>query len=500
MRFSRFIPKLLRNRRGNVALITALLLVPMVFAIGFGIDYSRAMRLKTRLNAAADAAALAAVTAPMMQNNNTSAQTAATNMFNAQVSGLSGLVFNSATDLTVTVTTTGTLNTGRSVVVTYRAASTNMFSGVLGAATLPVNGSSQSDATRAPHINFYLVLDTSPSMLLPSTSDGLNKIRTATSTSYLPGGCAFACHVQNPHLDNIYIRDSTGKDIYLDTTGKWWAVTRVNSNKIYANNESGTEIQVGTTTTGQYADGFWLTRNYGALYGGSSLSLRLDAEEDAAQGLIPFAQSMASNNHVTYKLQLYSFGYGAPTTLTSAMTDVASLTTASVPDLAALQTNYYKNNCPTSSVCNNDQSTEFATMFTAMNTAMPTPGDGSTSATPQQVMFIVTDGMSDELLSGSRNNRELRASHLAQCTTIKNRGIRIAILYTEYLPESLTGDSWSQSNVAPYLPNIEPALKSCASSGSDGAPLFYKVTTDQSITDALTTLFALTVESAHLTK
>ncbi len=203
MKIFHFIPNLLRNRRGNVALITALLLVPMVLAIGFGIDYSRAMRLKTRLNAAADAAALAAVTAPMMQNNNTSAQTAATNMFNAQVAGLSGLVFNSATDLTVTVATTGTLNTGRSVVVTYRAASTNMFSGVLGAATLPINGSSQSDAIRAPHINFYLVLDTSPSMLLPSTSDGLNKIRTATATTYLTDGCAFACHVQNPHLDNI---------------------------------------------------------------------------------------------------------------------------------------------------------------------------------------------------------------------------------------------------------------------------------------------------------
>ena len=33
----------------------------------------------------------------------------------------------------------------------------------------------------------------------------------------------------------------------------------------------------------------------------------------AAQGLIPFAQSMATNNHVTYKLQMFGFGYGAPT-------------------------------------------------------------------------------------------------------------------------------------------------------------------------------------------
>ena len=492
--------RLIRDRRANVALIAGITIIPMVFTIGLGIDYSRAMRLRTKLNAAADSAALAAVTAPMMQNSSASAQAAATAMFTSQVSGLSGLVFDASTGLTVTISTSGTLNNGRSVVVTYQAQSTNFFASVLGAQTLPIKGSSQSDATKAPYINFFLVLDTSPSMLLPSTSDGLNKIRAATSTSFLTGGCAYACHNQNAHLDNIYIRDSTGKDIYLDTAGAWWAVTRINNNKIYAKNTSGVEIQVGTTTTGQYADGFWLTRNYGALYGGSSLELRLDSEQAAAQELIPFAQTMAANNHVTYKLQLYSFGYGAPTKLTATMTDVASLTTASVPNLAGLQTNYYQNNCPTSSVCNSDQSTEFATMFTSMNTAMPSPGDGSTATTPQQVMFIVTDGMSDESLSGSRNNRELQASHLDQCDAIKARGIRIAILYTEYLPESLTGDSWSQTNVAPYLGNVEPALRQCASTGSDGSALFYKVTTDQSITAALSELFALTVQSAHLSK
>ena len=83
---------------------------------------------------------------------------------------------------------------------------------------------------------------------------------------------------------------------------------------------------------------------------------------------------------------------------------------------------------------------------------------------------------------------------------IKNRGIRIAILYTEYLPESLTGDAWSQSNVAPYLSNVEPALQSCASARPDGTTLYYKVTTDQSISDALAALFALTVQTARLAR
>ncbi|MEP6869255.1 MAG: pilus assembly protein TadG-related protein, partial [Novosphingobium sp.] len=406
----RTLARLGRNSSGNVAVIMAICLFPMIFAVGFGIDYSREMRLQTKMNAAADAAALAAVTAPMMQKTADEAKAATIAMFNGQVAGLSGLIYDSSTDLTVTVSTSGALNNGRTVVLKYRAKSSNVFSGILNSPFLYVSGTSTADATKAPYINFYLVLDTSPSMLLPSTSAGLNKIRAATTTSYLSNGCAFACHNQNPHSDNIYVRNTAGQDIYLDTSGRAWPVTKISSGKIYTTT-AGAYVQVGTTTTGQYADGLWLTRNYSTLYGGSNIELRLDAEQTAAQDLIPFAQTIASNNSVTYKLKVFGFGYGAPTALTSPMTDVASLTAASIPNLANLQTNYYSNNCPTASTCNNDQSTEFATMFTSMSAAIPTPGDGTTAATPQAVMFIVTDGMSDESMSGSRNARELRAAH-----------------------------------------------------------------------------------------
>src|SRR3546814_13574494 len=56
------------------------------------------------------------------------------------------------------------------------------------------------------------------------------------------------------------------------------------------------------------------------------------------------------------------------------------------------------------------------------------------------------------------------------------------------LPESLTGDSWSQSNVAPHLSKVEPALKTCATN-PDGSVLFQKVSTDESIAAALDALF-----------
>src|SRR5208282_2308206 len=49
------------DSRGNVAIITALAALPMMAAIGCVIDYSNASMIRTKLQAAADAAALATV-------------------------------------------------------------------------------------------------------------------------------------------------------------------------------------------------------------------------------------------------------------------------------------------------------------------------------------------------------------------------------------------------------------------------------------------------------
>lgn len=494
----RFLAWLAGDRRGNVLILTALSLVPLTFAVGFSIDYTRAMKLRTRMNAAADAAALAAVNVSMMQQGDTAATAAARTMFNAQVSGLPGMIYDTTNPAnpTVTITSTGGVNIGRSITVSYTAQSSNLFGGILGKASLTINGSVTADATRAPNINFYLLMDTSPSMLLPSTSNGLNAIRTAT-------GCAFACHTQNPHNDGIYVRNSAGASIWLDTaSGNWCPVSSTDSTYVYCTT-AGLKYR---KTNGQYADSYWLTRNYTTLFGGSNITLRIDEEQAAAQQLIPFAINSATNNRVTYRMQLFTFDWTAPgsthpvTTITSTMADVNTMASYTVPNFYTMQDNWYVNNCPTSSYCNSDMGTETHNALQRMNAVMATPGDGSTAATPQGVLFLITDGMSDETYNGNRWHREFNAQDLADCTTIKNRGIRIAVLYTEYLPDSMTGDSWSQSAVAPYLGNVEPALQSCASARPDGSPLYYKVTTDQSVADALTALFALTVQTARLTR
>ena len=74
-----------RNRRGNVAMIFALTLPVLMFGIGLAVDFGHASQVRTALNAAADAAALAALTLAMMQQSDATAQAAAENMFNAEI-------------------------------------------------------------------------------------------------------------------------------------------------------------------------------------------------------------------------------------------------------------------------------------------------------------------------------------------------------------------------------------------------------------------------------
>ena len=88
------------NRRGNVAVISALCALPMVSAVGCVIDYSMASMTKTKLQAAADAATLATVsinspviaTAKSMSGNGTvtNGSTYAQNFFTADTTSFHG--------------------------------------------------------------------------------------------------------------------------------------------------------------------------------------------------------------------------------------------------------------------------------------------------------------------------------------------------------------------------------------------------------------------------
>src|ERR1700728_4944533 len=105
------------SKRGNVAVITALACLPMIAAVGCVIDYSDASMIKTKLQAASDAAALATVsvnssviaTAKAMSSNGTvsGGSTYATNFFNSNLNTAPENVGYTGLSSSATVTLTG---------------------------------------------------------------------------------------------------------------------------------------------------------------------------------------------------------------------------------------------------------------------------------------------------------------------------------------------------------------------------------------------------------
>jgi Flp pilus assembly protein TadG len=427
-----------RDRRASVMLIFSLLLIPVLFAAGMGVDYATAARKRSKLNAAADSAALTAVTPASMALSDANAQAAAQNMFNSLSSQVTGLQSGSLTS-NVTLSDNGLI---RTATVSYSANSLVSFGGIIGRNTLAIGGTSTASASLPPNIDFYLLLDDSPSMGIAATSAGITTMVNNTSSQ---GGCAFACHESNPSADNL-------------------------------GNKGG-------------IDNYQLARNLG-------VTLRIDLLATATQNLMTQAKTTEGQTGATYRMALYTFDYA----FNNIQTLTSNLTTAATSAGNIQMPIVYQNNWLTQTQMNKNQQTvgwsdtdtDFSTAMSGINSAMPNPGGGTAAKTdsPQEVLFIVTDGVEDALVGTSRVQALMDTSW---CTKVKNKGIRIAVLYTEYLP--LPTNSWYNTYISPFQGNIAGNMQSCASPG-----LYTAVTTDGDISTALNNLFITAVaQSSHLT-
>src|ERR1700722_11104029 len=94
--------RFLGDRKATMTVIFALVRVLTIYFLGMTLDYSQVLCKRAQLNAAADAAVIAAVAPSMLSQSSTLAVAAATNVFNATANGLSGLA--STPSLSVNVT------------------------------------------------------------------------------------------------------------------------------------------------------------------------------------------------------------------------------------------------------------------------------------------------------------------------------------------------------------------------------------------------------------
>jgi Flp pilus assembly protein TadG len=430
-----FMKRLFRDDSANVTIIFTLTAFSVFFLAGMALDFTTATQKRSRLNAAADAAALAAVTPQMANQTIAATQTFAQNVFMGQASTIPNLNYGAPT---INITQNGL---ARTAIVSYTASSDNAFAGLLGQKTWPIAGSSTATSSYSPNVNFYLLLDNSPSMDIAATTSGIN---TMVANTQAQGGCAFACHEANPKADNL--GNPGGEDNYT------------------------------------------LAQNLGVV-------TRIENMATATSSLMSTATSDEAVNNAQYQMALYTFN-GSGLNQIQALTSNLSTAATAASTINVLEV--YDNNWLTSTNNNNDTDTNFETPMQQVNNIMPAPGTGLAGSPPQEVLFLVTDGVDDEVNSSSCSEpldgtRCQQPFNTAWCTTIKNRGIFIAVLYTEYLP--LPTNSWYNEWIAPFQSQISPNMQSCASPG-----LFFQVTTDGDITTAMAQLFEIAISQARLSQ
>ncbi len=170
--------RLPRSEGGNVAMILALALVPLVLAVGTGIDYARLVKARSEVQNVVDGATLMGANA---LSTKTDAQiTQAVKDWSAQTYGVG---FGTLAIDTVTidrsalkVSTTATLSVPTS------------FGALAGIDTFNATIVSAAVAPNRPYMNVYLLLDNSASMGLAATTSGQTTMKIAAN-------CVFACHV-----------------------------------------------------------------------------------------------------------------------------------------------------------------------------------------------------------------------------------------------------------------------------------------------------------------
>ncbi|ARM92572.1 Flp pilus assembly Tad-like protein (plasmid) [Rhizobium sp. CIAT894] len=434
-----------RDRTGNVGIIVALSLVPMLVAVGASFDYIRSYNVRQKMQSDLDAALIAAV----KQINNTGDTDAlklkVTDWFHAQVenSYTLGEIDIDTTNHNITATASGTVPT--------------TFMKIANIDTVPVSVASAVKGPATSYLNVYIVIDTSPSMLLAATTAG-------QATMYSGIGCQFACHTGDSHKVG---------------------------NKTYANNY-------------EYSTA-------------KSIKLRADVAGDAVKDVLSLIDT-SDKNHERIKVGLYSLGDTLTEVLAPTLsTDTARtrLTTASYGLTSATSTaaTYFDVSLATLKQkvgAGGDGTTSASPLKLVL---LLTDG-------VQSKREWVTDSVvwkNNQAISGAYWNK-VAPLNPDWCGYLKNQSNTMAVLYTEYLPittdwgynatvgSTMASANWKNtwggtmdSGVSTSITRrdyIPYALADCASSKS----LFLSASSSTEITAGLSTLFTQYLSAVRLTQ
>lgn len=199
------------DTRGNIAILTALLMFPLIGVGGLAIDHMQADSAKVRIDNAADAAALAAVnTAKAIAAGNATwgsgdpleaGRAAAARMFRANSTSI-GQADQPQPEINIE-------RVGAEYVasVSWSTTTPATFGRLFGKASHVLSGTAEARSGVGLYHDFFIMMDMSASMLIGATPADISRTFNLLS-------CAFACHLQNDSL--AYIRSQGGVRMRID--------------------------------------------------------------------------------------------------------------------------------------------------------------------------------------------------------------------------------------------------------------------------------------------
>ena len=509
-----------RDTRANIAITFALATIPILGAVGAATDYSLATRIRTKLQSAADTAAVAAVseksagwTAAMAMSTDGAVPagvTEATNVFRGVASTMTG--FQNLQVTTSTVTKTGTnLNSS----FTFSAEVPVTFMKALGWQTMTVGGTSTANSSLPLYLDFYLTLDVSGSMGLPSTTAEANRMQSINPDNYVqyPTGCTLACHF-SPR--NSACTDGGTQRYPTNGYCMGYAYSRVSQAALTNLVNMASSMSTPKPVPGlpnSMVPGLPASLNTDPTWGmaavpncptdgtDSCIQLRLDAVGYAVNQLFITANQ---TKKVTdqFKIGLYPFirtmdtdYFPLTSTINGSPTSPGTINYAAANLASLLDTNMNANL--------GSGGTHIDTALSTMNTTITSVGNGTATNNTLPYVFLVTDGAQDPQVKGVPNGSWSGSNHattidpVTACQPLKSRGIIISVLYIPYVPinpvnTSFAGneDTYANNNIT----NIPGSLSGCASPG-----FFYTANTPADITAALKKMFDHALVHAHLT-
>jgi hypothetical protein len=448
--------KLLKDKSGNFGILGAVAIVPILGMAGMAIDFTRAMQLRSELQNAADAAVVGALSeksAGMLEAINMSgngvvklSEKEGLALFDAQMAKSSDdpdqpdqPADDSELDINERNVTISVTKTGKDLraELSYEMSIKTSLLRVIGKESIKVAGKAVAVYQTQSFMDFYMLLDNTPSMGVGATPADVEKLIKATKNVKDSGSrdCAFACHIVS---------------------------------------EKGVEDK-----TSNYN----VARNVGA-------TIRIDVVAKAVAALTQEAEKTQSYSN-QFRMAAYTFG---ETAMDVKLLKVADLT-SNLSKVKDGTQNIKLMSIPYQGY-NNDQQTSFDDALTKIGEEISAPGNGNSSASPEKIVFFVSDGVGDSYkpkgctkkLTGSRCQEPI---DLTYCTALKDRGIRMAALYTTYLP--LPNNGWYNSWIKPFQSEISTRMQSCASPG-----MFFEVSPTEGIEAAMKTLFNKVVRSPRL--